>query len=111
MLLRGLKMNTCDECEKAQTRAFHPLYWAHCKGCAVRSLAGGPLFHAGGLDGGNAAPYRKLLAQMFGDEWRLGHEQVVAERERQKALETAAKHADSARSKAPTGRQNDAAMG
>lgn len=83
-----LEIDTCTQCAKAQFNAFHPMYWAHCKGCAVRSLAAGPQFHAGGLDGGDAAPYRKLLGQLFGDAWRDGHERVVAERERQKALET-----------------------
>jgi hypothetical protein len=106
-----MKLENCKECAKAEFKAFHPIYWAHCKGCAVRSLAGSPQFWSGGLDGGNAAPYRKLLGQLFGDAWREGHERVLAERERQKALETAAEHADSARIHAPTGRQNDAARG
>lgn len=77
---------TCDECEAAKSKAFHPIYTAACKGCAVRSLAGSPQFYAGGVDGGDAKPYRRLLGVIFGDEWRRGHEAVKAERTRQMQL-------------------------
>lgn len=81
---------TCDYCARAQAQADWPLYRAQCRGCAVRSLAQGPQFHAAGVAGSIAAPYRKALGLIFGDDWRAGHERVKAEHARIKAMRTTA---------------------
>ena len=77
-----IDLEPCDYCIKAAERTDFPLYRAQCKACAVRSLSLSPEFYAGGLDGGNAKPYRKLLGQIFGDDWRQAHDLVLAERDR-----------------------------
>lgn len=75
-------MNPCDCCRLAEQRPDYARYQAGCKTCAVRELANGPLFHRGGLDGGDAAPYRKQLGLIFGDRWRDGHQEVLAQADR-----------------------------
>lgn len=82
--------DTCDYCTKAKEEADWPLFRAQCRGCAVRSLASGPAFHQSGLDGSLAAPYRKALGAIFGDDWRKGHELVKAEYARIQAARKAA---------------------
>ncbi len=77
--------DSCDYCKVAQERADYPLYRAQCRGCAVRSLACGPMFFQSGLDGSLSAPYRKALCGIFGDAWRQGHDLVKAEHARVKA--------------------------
>ena len=73
---------TCPNCRIAEQRADYGRYQAGCTGCAVRELAQGPLFHRGGLDGGDAKPYRVALAGLFGDGWRDGHRLVLAQADR-----------------------------
>jgi hypothetical protein len=80
-----LDRDTCDYCTRAKSDADYPLYRAQCRGCAVRSLASGPVFHQSGLDGSLAIGYRKALASIFGDQWRNGHQLVKAEHERIRA--------------------------
>jgi hypothetical protein len=72
----------CPHCAAAKVAPDHPRYQAGCGQCGIRSLAQSPLYQEGGLDSGNAAPYRKLLAQVFGTEWRAGHRLVEAEHAR-----------------------------
>lgn len=76
----------CDYCVSAQSSVDHPLYRAQCKGCAVRALAQGPAFYSGSIEGGDAKPYRRALALVFGDEWRTGHQLVLDESYRIKRL-------------------------
>lgn len=80
-----LDRDSCEDCHAAKARADHPIYRAQCRGCAVRSLACGPVFFQSGLDGSLSAPYRKALCGIFGDAWRQGHDLVKAEHARIKA--------------------------
>lgn len=73
---------TCPACAIAAHNPDTPHQHAGCKGCAVRALAQGPAFHRSGLDGSLAAPYRRALASIFGDDWRRGHEAVKREHAR-----------------------------
>ncbi|WP_225784472.1 hypothetical protein [Xenophilus sp. Marseille-Q4582] len=97
---------TCDYCDRAQAEADWPLYRAQCVGCAVRALAQGPLFHAAGVEGSIAAPYRKALAQVFGDDWRNGHERVKAEHARIKAARDLTRSASGSDAPKPLSRLN-----
>jgi hypothetical protein len=72
----------CDACARAAQQPDTPFQRAGCKGCAVRALAQGPMFHQSGLDGHLGSAYRKALAQIFEDDWRAGHEMVKAEHQR-----------------------------
>jgi len=69
---------TCRHCTAAADRPAHPFYTAGCVDCGIRELAQSPEFHAGGMDGGDAKPYRKRLSLVFGDAWRDGHQHVLA---------------------------------
>lgn len=77
--------DTCDYCHTAEQQPDWPLYRAQCRGCGIRALASGPLFHKSGLDGSLAQGYRKALCGLFGDDWRNGHQQVKAVHERIRA--------------------------
>lgn len=79
--------DTCDYCQRATKEPDYPLYRAQCRGCAVRSLAQGPIGYCckQGLDGWHAAPYRKALEAIFGDRWREANQLVRAEYDRIKA--------------------------
>lgn len=75
-------LETCEACRIAATNPDTPHQRAGCKGCAVRALAQGPMFHQSVVDGHLAAGYRKALGLIFGDDWRQGHELVKAEHAR-----------------------------
>lgn len=79
--------DTCDYCQRAKVEADYPLFRAQCRGCAVRALAQGPIgsMCKQGLDGFHAAPYRKALGLIFGDNWRAANTLVLAEYERIRA--------------------------
>lgn len=78
---------TCDYCQRAQQEPDYPLFRAQCRGCAVRSLAQSPIgsMCKQGLDGFHAAPYRKALGAIFGDNWRQANQLVRAEYDRIRA--------------------------
>lgn len=78
----SLTLTHCSYDRERILRPDFPMQRRDCKACAVYALANGPDFWRGGLDGGDAKPYRKALAQIFGDDWRRGHAMVVAESER-----------------------------
>lgn len=75
----------CDYCRRAAKVADYPLYRAQCPGCAVRSLAASPVFHAAGVAGRLDDPYRKALSRIFGDAIHEGHAMVKAEAARIRA--------------------------
>lgn len=80
---------SCTSCARAAADVDSPFQHAGCKGCAVRALAQSPDFYRGGIDGGDAKPYRKALALIFGDDWRAGHDLVLAEAARIKKARSA----------------------
>lgn len=73
---------TCEACRIATTNPDTPHQHAGCRGCAIRALAQGPLFHQSGLDGSLGNAYRKALASVFGDDWRKGHDEVKTAHQR-----------------------------
>ncbi len=80
--------DTCAYDQAAQTSADYPFLRSQCRGCAIRSLAASPFFHAAGVSGrlNPEDSYTKALALIFGDGWRDGHQLVKAEFERNKKL-------------------------
>jgi hypothetical protein len=75
-LTESLTLTHCGYDKERLHRPDFPMFRAQCKACAVAALAAGPAFHQSGVDGALSAPYRKALAQIFGDRWREGHEMV-----------------------------------
>lgn len=83
----SLTLTHCTYDRERMLRPDFPMYRAQCKACAVASLAAGPMFHASGLDGYLAQPYRRALALIFGaddKEIRRGHSLVKEQYERLK---------------------------
>lgn len=80
----SLTLTQCEYDRERILRPDFPMYRAQCRMCAVASLAAGPMFHASGLDGYLAQPYRRALALIFGAddaEIRRGHALVKAQYE------------------------------
>jgi hypothetical protein len=82
LAIPSLTETHCTYDRERVLRPDFPMFRAQCKACAISSLAAGPDFWRGGLDGGDAKPYRIQLARIFGDGWRAGHELVKAEHAR-----------------------------
>lgn len=80
----SLSLTQCSYDRERILRPDFPMYRAQCRMCAVSALAAGPMFHASGIDGSLAAPYRKALALIFGDDIRRGHTLVKEQYERLK---------------------------
>ncbi|AMM23008.1 hypothetical protein [Variovorax sp. PAMC 28711] len=70
---------TCPSCAIAAHTPDTGHQHAGCRGCAVRALAQGRLFHASGVDGLLSAEYRKALSTVAGDDWRALHDEVKAQ--------------------------------
>lgn len=79
---------TCANCTRAQTKAHWPGFTADCRGCKVRALASGPAFFESSRSGAMTPEYRAGLQTIFGDHWRIAHEEVKTEHARIKALQT-----------------------
>lgn len=83
----SLFLTHCSYDRERILRPDFPMYRAQCKACAVASLAAGPMFHASGLDGYLAQPYRRALALIFGAndaDIRRGHALVKEQYDRLK---------------------------
>ncbi len=77
---------TCLACAAAQTDADHPIYFARCRGCRVRSLANGPA-HFEAQQAGRITPaYKAALQKLAGEDWQAAHAEVKQERARIEAL-------------------------
>lgn len=77
---------TCLACAAAQTDADHPIYFARCRGCRVRSLANGPA-HFEAQQAGRITPaYKAALQKLAGDDWQAAHAEVKQERARIAAI-------------------------
>ncbi len=81
----------CAHCEAAQLAPNWPGYTATCHGCKVRALASGPAFFESARSGAMTAEYRAGLQAIFGDHWRIAHEEVKTEHARIKALQSTTK--------------------
>lgn len=76
----------CLACAAAQTDADHPIYFARCRGCRVRSLANGPA-HFEAQQAGRITPaYKAALQKLAGEDWQAAHAEVKQERARIAAL-------------------------
>ena len=77
---------TCLACAAAQTDAHHPIYFARCRGCRVRSLAQSiPAWES--AQAGRITPaYKAALQVLAGDDWQAAHAEVKQERARIVAL-------------------------
>ena len=79
----------CIACAGAQTDPRHPFFHGDCRGCRVRSLAGG-LEHFEAQRAGRITPgYRAALVRLLGEDWQAGHAEVKAERARLQRLKEA----------------------
>jgi hypothetical protein len=73
---------TCRHCKAAEVNPDHAFQTSGCRGCGIRELATGPLFHGSSLSGRLNDPYVKALAAVFGTDLVGGHAAVKAERKR-----------------------------
>ena len=67
---------TCPCCVIAKVNPRTARFDAGCPECDARALASDPRFHACGLTGALSVEYIAALRSVFGDDWRVGHEQV-----------------------------------
>ena len=79
---------TCPNCDKAAARADWPCYTADCRDCLARELANGPWFWHSNNEGKLRAEYKASLRDLWGDDWKAGHEAVKAAAARLEALRT-----------------------
>lgn len=67
----------CDACIRAEKHPNTGRFNDRCDGCAARSLALSPMFHASLLSGQRSPQYSMALAQFFKDREQAGHQLVV----------------------------------
>lgn len=84
---------SCPNCDKAASRADWPGFTANCKECLLRGIAHGPEFWRSRQDGTLRPEYIAALKNIWGDDWKTGHEAVKKVDARLRALRTSAQGA------------------
>jgi len=67
---------TCPNCDKAATRADWPGYTANCRECLARGIANGPEYWRSRQDGSLREEYKAALRNIWGADWKKGHDAV-----------------------------------
>ena len=69
-------MTDCDECLHAAEHPLMEIYHSGCLGCAARSLAQSPSYHASMMVRTFRTDYMSALKALAGDDWDELHREV-----------------------------------